>query len=56
MKVLVEAHRYELENFEKKDEQGQILQFIQKEPAGDSLVTISDGTYLNTRFPISFCR
>jgi hypothetical protein len=65
MKVLVEAHTYELENFEKKDEKGQVLQFIQKEPVGDSLVTISDGTtneevievlinrlqFLNSKFP-----
>ncbi len=65
MKVLVEAHTYELENFEEKDEKGQVLQFIQKEPVGDSLVTISDGTtneevievlinrlqFLNSKFP-----
>jgi len=65
MKVLVKAHTYELENFEKKDEKGQILQFIHKEPVGDSLVTVSDGTtneevieavidrlkFLNDKFP-----
>jgi hypothetical protein len=32
MKVLVEGHKYELSNFENKNEQGQTLQFIQKEP------------------------
>jgi hypothetical protein len=65
MKVLVEAHTYELENFEKKDGKGQILQFIHKEPVGDNLVTVSDGTtneevieavidrlkFLNGKFP-----
>jgi hypothetical protein len=47
MKVLIEGHRYELGNFENKDQQGQIIQFIQKEPTeGDPTVlkTISDGT------------
>jgi hypothetical protein len=47
MKVLVEGHKYELSNFENKDEQGQILQFIHKVPLGkDSteLQTIADGT------------
>ena len=46
MKVLVEAHRYELENFEDKEGNGQELQFIQKEDKGDGngFVTVSDGT------------
>ena len=47
MKVQVEGHRYELSNFENKDREGQILQFIQKEPkevGSTELVTISDGT------------
>jgi hypothetical protein len=55
MKVLREGHRYELANFEKKDEAGQILQFIEKEPVikrteeGDpiitgELITVFDGT------------
>lgn len=47
MKILREAHRYELANFEKKDEPGQILQFIEKEPSevgGTELITINDGT------------
>lgn len=47
MKNLIEGHRYELANFENKDTQGQIIQFIQKIPSpGDSsvLVTLSDGT------------
>lgn len=47
MKVLTEGHRYELANFEKKDETGQILQFIQKEPVSEGsteLKPISDGT------------
>ena len=47
MKVQVEGHRYELSNFENKEQQGQILQFIQKEPkfeGSTELTTISDGT------------
>ena len=51
MKVLTVGHRYELENFEKKDQPGQVIQFIQKSPLpantqGDPevLVTVSDGT------------
>ena len=47
MKVLVEGHKYELSNFENKNEQGQTLQFIQKEPITEGsteLKTISDGT------------
>jgi len=60
MKVLVEGHKYELGNFEDKDEKGQIIQFIHKEsmpdkyaPSGDGISvivetgimsTISDGT------------
>ena len=47
MKVLVEGHKYELSNFENKNEQGQTLQFIQKEPITEGsteLKTVSDGT------------
>jgi hypothetical protein len=47
MKVQVEGHRYELSNFENKDQQGQMLQFIQKGPKSEGsteLLTISDGT------------
>ncbi len=51
MKVLTEAHRYELENFEKKDQPGQIIQFIEKVPAPadeaefpGQLLTLNDGT------------
>lgn len=47
MKVLVKGHKYELKNFEQKEEQGQTIQFIQKEPKEEGsteLVTISDGT------------
>ncbi len=47
MKVHVNGHRYELSNFEKKDEQGQMLQFIHKEPITEGsteLSTLSDGT------------
>ena len=47
MKNNVTGHQYELSNFENKDQQGQILQFIHKEPKEEGsteLVTISDGT------------
>jgi hypothetical protein len=55
MKVLREGHRYELENFENKGSEGQIIQFIEKEEKvlsldqktnsiEKSLVTINDGT------------
>lgn len=47
MKVQIEGHRYELSNFENKESQGQILQFIQKEPRIEGfteLITINDGT------------
>lgn len=47
MKTLRVGHRYELANFEKVQEPGQVLQFIEKEPveAGKpELKTISDGT------------
>lgn len=49
MKVLTPGHRYELANFEKKDEPGQIIQFIEKVPAENpefpgQLITVSDGT------------
>ena len=39
MKVKTEGHTYELSNFEKKDAEGQTLQFIHKEP---KVVTLSD--------------
>ena len=47
MKNKVAGHTYELSNFEKKDEKGQTLQFIHKEPKQEGsteLETISDGT------------
>ena len=47
MKNLVAGHTYELSNFENKDEKGQVLQFIHKEPIEEGsteLKTISDGT------------
>ena len=56
MKVLRKGHRYELENFENKDElQNQVIQFIEKEAstlknesdttfAATQLVTVNDGT------------
>ena len=47
MKNNVPGHQYELSNFENKDQQGQILQFIHKEPKEEGsteLITISDGT------------
>jgi hypothetical protein len=50
MKILTEGHKYELENFENKEGQGQIIQFIHKEPTvgvfplKNELTTIADGT------------
>lgn len=48
MKALTDGHRYELANFEKPDQPGQIIQFIEKKPdlkKGDgTLITINDGT------------
>lgn len=47
MKNRIPGHQYELSNFENKDQQGQILQFIHKEPKDNdssNLIVISDGT------------
>ena len=47
MKVNVEGHNYELGNFENKEQKGQTIQFIQKEPiapAHPELKTVADGT------------
>ena len=51
MKILTPGHRYVLDNFEQKDQQGQTLQFIEKrvteegEPAvAGQLITVHDGT------------
>ena len=46
-KELVSGHRYELQNFEFPAEDGQILQFIHKEPVTEGsteLKTVSNGT------------
>lgn len=47
MKTLTPGHKYELENFEAKDQPGQTLQFIEKTPVvegGSELRTVNDGT------------
>ena len=47
MTNLIPGHTYALENFEDKNPEGQILQFIHKEPKEEGsteLITISDGT------------
>jgi hypothetical protein len=47
MKVNVPGHQYELSNFENKENPGQLLQFIHKEPKEEGsteLETIVDGT------------
>jgi hypothetical protein len=52
MKTLTPGHKYELENFEAKDQPGQVIQFIEKtpapvlpgEPQSGALVTVNDGT------------
>jgi hypothetical protein len=43
MIVLVKGHHYLATNFEDKHS-GQDIQFIHKEPNGEQLVTVSDGT------------
>lgn len=45
MKIITYGHRYELENFEVKDNPGQELQFIEKEKTSDgTFETVNDGT------------
>lgn len=47
MNILTAGHKYELENFENKDQPGQVLQFIEKTPVAESsteLKTVNDGT------------
>jgi uncharacterized protein YihD (DUF1040 family) len=48
MRINTEGHRYELENFEDKESQGQILQFIEKKQKAlgydGELETVNDGT------------
>lgn len=47
MKTLTAGHKYELENFEAKDQPGQVIQFIEKTPVTEGspeLRTVNDGT------------
>lgn len=47
MKTITSGHRYELGNFENKEAQGQIIQFIEKIPSETDptqLKTVNDGT------------
>lgn len=47
MKTLTFGHKYELENFENKQNPGQTLQFIEKKPVSEGsseLKTVNDGT------------
>jgi hypothetical protein len=47
MKVITDGHRYELPNFERPDQKGQELQFIEKLPETGNptrLLTVNDGT------------
>lgn len=48
MKTLTPGHLYELLNFERPDQPGQRLQFIEKQPdpakGSGALVTVNDGT------------
>lgn len=48
MKILRQGHQYELPNFEKPDQPGQVIQFIEKEAAPSSepgtVRTVNDGT------------
>lgn len=43
MKIIRVGHRFALDSFEQEDVK-QEIQFIEKEPVGDNLVTIYDGT------------
>ena len=47
MKTITAGHRYELENFEAKNQPGQVIQFIEKVPVPGQpgqLATMNDGT------------
>jgi hypothetical protein len=47
MIILTPGHLYELGNFDKPGDPGQLIQFIEKKPASEGsteLVTVSDGT------------
>lgn len=47
MNILIEGHRYHLNNFENPEKVGQVIQFIQKEPKEEGsteLTTINNGT------------
>ena len=47
MRILSEGHRYELENFDNKQDDGQEIQFIETKPIADGctlLATAVDGT------------
>ena len=47
MKTLTPGHKYELGNFEAKDQPGQVIQFIEKSPSpldATKLKTVNDGT------------
>lgn len=45
MKTIRDGHRYELENHQNKEQPGQIIQFIEKEPDGTGqFVVVKDGT------------
>lgn len=48
LKILTIGHRYELPNFDKPENPGQIIQFIEKLPTpvntGTELRTVNDGT------------
>lgn len=46
-RIVGDGHLYELENFEAKDQPGQVLKFIEKVPVtsdGKELTTVMDGT------------
>lgn len=47
MRTITAGHRYELENFEAKNQPGQVIQFIEKTPVPGQpgqLATVNDGT------------
>lgn len=56
MKTIREGFTYEAENFENKDQLGQIIKFVEKERDGDMSFLIQDGTTLEELAEIMIAR
>lgn len=50
MKVLRQGHKYELANFENKEKEGQLLQFIEKDTDPSGIGVGDDGVTLYTMY------